>query len=86
MRPLVIDGATTSSSVDGCAAEATAFEQMGLDAAWTFEASHDPKKIFQKWLTNPKFYVKINYAPDACNSCNILAKKRLTSVVAFAIL
>ena len=42
MRPLVIDGATTSSSVDGCAAEAMAFEQMGLDAAWTFEASHDP--------------------------------------------
>ena len=42
MRPLVIDGATTSSSVNGCAAEAMAFEQMGLDAAWTFEASHDP--------------------------------------------
>ena len=42
MRPLVIDGATTASSVDGCASEAVTFEQMGLDAAWTFEASHDP--------------------------------------------
>ena len=42
MTNFVIDGATTASSPDGCASEAMAFEQMGLDAAWTFEASHDP--------------------------------------------
>ena len=41
-KPLLIDGATSSPTPDGCAEEAVAFEQMGLDAAWTFEASHDP--------------------------------------------
>ena len=39
---LLIDGATSSPTPDGCAEEAVAFEKMGLDAAWTFEASHDP--------------------------------------------
>ena len=42
MTEFIIDCATTASSADGCASEAVAFEQMGLDAAWTFEASHDP--------------------------------------------
>ena len=42
MKPLTIDGATTASSANGCADEAVSFEQMGLNAAWTFEASHDP--------------------------------------------
>ena len=42
MTEFIIDGATTASSADGCASEAVTFEQMGLDAAWTFEASHDP--------------------------------------------
>ena len=41
-EPLLIDGATSSPTPDGCAEEAVAFEKMGLDAAWTFEASHDP--------------------------------------------
>ena len=42
MTEFIIDGATTASSPDGCASEAVVFEKMGLDAAWTFEASHDP--------------------------------------------
>ncbi|MYI28977.1 MAG: LLM class flavin-dependent oxidoreductase, partial [Acidimicrobiales bacterium] len=37
-----IDGATTASTPSGCAEEAAQFEQMGLSAAWSFEASHDP--------------------------------------------
>lgn len=42
MTEFLIDGATTASTVDGCAAEAAGFEAMQLNAAWTFEASHDP--------------------------------------------
>ena len=42
MADLVIDGATTASTPNGCAAEAAAFEELQLNAAWTFEASHDP--------------------------------------------
>ncbi len=37
-----IDGATTASTPGGCADEAAQFEEMGLSAAWSFEASHDP--------------------------------------------
>ena len=37
-----IDGATTKSTPTGCAAEAAEFEEIGLDAAWTFETAHDP--------------------------------------------
>lgn len=40
--PHRIDGATTASTPSGCADEAAQFEQMGLSAAWSFEASHDP--------------------------------------------
>ncbi|MGI9613505.1 MAG: TIGR03617 family F420-dependent LLM class oxidoreductase [Acidimicrobiales bacterium] len=36
-----IDGAL-SMSVRGSGAEAASFETMGLDGAWSFEASHDP--------------------------------------------
>ena len=42
MADLVIDGATTASTPNGCAAEAAAFEALQLNAAWTVEASHDP--------------------------------------------
>ena len=42
MTQLVIDGATTASTPNGCADQAAAFEEMQLNAAWTFEASHDP--------------------------------------------
>ena len=36
-----LDGAL-SMAVRGSGAEAAAFEAMGLDGAWSFEAGHDP--------------------------------------------